>query len=80
MFMNHSLPMMERLHDVKMQDRQHEIKALQLQSEVRLPNQRWLERHTCQVLTGLGGTLVNWGRTLEQYALKAYAPPENKMI
>jgi hypothetical protein len=80
MFTNHSLPMMERLHDMGMRDRQHEIKALQLQSEVNLPDQRWLDRQTCRVLSGLGGTLVNWGRNLEKYALKAYPPPENKMV
>jgi hypothetical protein len=80
MFMNHSLPMMERLHDTGMQDRQHEIEALLLQSEVKPPSQRWLDRSACRVLSGLGGTLVNWGRNLEQYALKAYPPPENKLI
>ena len=80
MFMNHSLPMMERLHDVEMQDRQHEIKALQLQSEAKPLNQRWLNRNTCRVLSGLGGTLVTWGRNLEKYAMKTYPSPENKLI
>jgi hypothetical protein len=80
MFMNHSLPMMERLHEIGMQDRQHEIVALQLQSEVKPPNARWMARNTCRVLSGLGGALVNWGRNLEQYALKTYPPPENKLV